>query len=136
MGVRSKGRLPHGWGQGQSQSSSQADGSCNIVLKRGRGNVGLGRRKRKWQHFKTLQESPAPYAIFPLQRPPAPLNPLLFILLNSYKAHFSCCVCISHVGVSASSGIILDGMVSACPLGPGRHQGVDRWACAVQGGVQ
>lgn len=49
--------------------------------------------------------------------PPAPLNPLLFILLNSYKAHFRCCVCISHVGVSASSGIILDGMVSACPLG-------------------
>lgn len=33
---------------------SQVDGHCNVVLKRGRGKVGLGGSKRKWQHIKSL----------------------------------------------------------------------------------
>lgn len=76
-GVRSKVRLPHGWGYSQSQSNSQADGSCNIVLKRGRGNVGLGRRKRKWQqtHQNPLRISSS-LGFISHTETPCPLAPL------------------------------------------------------------
>lgn len=130
LGVRPEVRLLHGWGYNQSWSSSQPVGTVTLPW-REEGEMWDLEEGRENGNTSKPSKNLFPYAISELQRTSTFYFDKFLGSLWVMSEHFPC-------GNIFSSSIWYclgwHGVRVSCR--PCRHEGVDRWACAVQGGSE